>query len=84
MDDFTKRNAEINAEPMDIEDLMALGRGAGPCPYYLSRDMAGSADIIFMPYNYLLDARSRMGMNNIQWKGAILIFDEAHNVEVWF
>jgi hypothetical protein len=27
------------------------------CPYFLSRDMAGTADVIFMPYNYLVDAQ---------------------------
>jgi hypothetical protein len=29
------------------------------CPYFLSRDMAGTADVIFMPYNYLVDAQVR-------------------------
>ena len=27
------------------------------CPYYLSRNLKQQADIIFMPYNYLLDAK---------------------------
>lgn len=27
------------------------------CPYYLSRNLRQQADIIFMPYNYLLDAK---------------------------
>lgn len=35
-----------------------------------------------MQYNYLVDARTRMGMKNINWLNAILVFDEAHNVEV--
>lgn len=29
------------------------------CPYYLSRNLKQQADIIFMPYNYLLDAKVR-------------------------
>ena len=33
-------------------------------------------------YNYLVDPRTRMGMKKVAWRGAILIFDEAHNVEV--
>jgi hypothetical protein len=43
--------------------------------------MAATADIIFLPYNYLIDAKTRTGLG-IRWEKAILIFDEAHNVEV--
>lgn len=79
---FMKRNPDANAEPMDMEDLAKLGNSSsGPCPYFLSRDMAANADIVFMPYNYLVDPQTRMGMKNVQWRSAILIFDEAHNVE---
>ena len=27
------------------------------CPYFLSRKMAKSADLIFMPYNYIIDRK---------------------------
>uniref|UniRef100_A0A8C5YP65 Regulator of telomere elongation helicase 1 n=1 Tax=Marmota marmota marmota TaxID=9994 RepID=A0A8C5YP65_MARMA len=50
------------------------------CPYYLSRNLKQQADIIFMPYNYLLDAKSRRA-HGIDLKGTVVIFDEAHNVE---
>ena len=43
--------------------------------------MASTADIVFMPYNYLIDAKTRGGLG-VQWANAVLIFDEAHNVEV--
>jgi regulator of telomere elongation helicase 1 len=43
--------------------------------------MAATAEIVFLPYNYLLDAKTRGGLG-IAWQNAILIFDEAHNVEV--
>ena len=57
-------------------------QGRGPCSFYLSRDMAETADLIFMPYNYVLDGRTRMTLSSINWQGAAVIFDEAHNVEV--
>lgn len=32
------------------------------CPYYLSRNLKQQADIIFMPYNYLLDAKVSLSL----------------------
>lgn len=52
------------------------------CPYFLSRDLAGSADILFMPYNYLVDSSSRSQLSNINWNNAVIIVDEAHNIQV--
>ena len=77
-----KKHPEANTEPLDIEDLVKIGQVQGPCPYFLSRDMTGSAELVFMPYQYLIDAKTRLGLDNITWEDAILIFDEAHNLEV--
>lgn len=82
VDSFFSSHPDVNAEPLDIEDLVTLGRSSGPCPYLLSKEMAASADIVFMPYNYLIDAKSRMGLGKISWENSVLIFDEAHNLEV--
>ncbi|XP_078144359.1 regulator of telomere elongation helicase 1 isoform X1 [Centroberyx gerrardi] len=65
---------------LDVEDLVKFGNKQRVCPYYLSRSLKQQADIIFMPYNYLLDPKSRRA-HNIELKGAVIIFDEAHNVE---
>ncbi|CAL8363813.1 unnamed protein product [Lota lota] len=65
---------------MDVEDLVKAGNKHRVCPYYLSRSLKTQADIIFMPYNYLLDPKSRRAQN-IDLNGAVVIFDEAHNVE---
>jgi regulator of telomere elongation helicase 1 len=73
---------DANGEALDIEELVRLGSSGGPCPFYLSRDMAATAQIVFMPYNYLVDAKIRSGIKMLRWDNAVLVFDEAHNVEV--
>ena len=67
---------------MDIEDLIRLGQSRGPCPFFLARELAGSAELVFMPYNYLVDIKTRAGLKMLRFDDAVLIFDEAHNVEV--
>lgn len=65
---------------MDIEDLVAAGRKARACPYFVSRELIAGADIVFMPYNYLLDPKARKA-NKVELANTIVILDEAHNVE---
>uniref|UniRef100_A0A3P8NIU7 Regulator of telomere elongation helicase 1 n=1 Tax=Astatotilapia calliptera TaxID=8154 RepID=A0A3P8NIU7_ASTCA len=65
---------------LDVEDLVQFGNKQRVCPYYLSRSLKQEADVIFMPYNYLLDPKSRKALS-IDLNGAVVIFDEAHNVE---
>ncbi|CDH53830.1 low quality protein: fanconi anemia group jprotein [Lichtheimia corymbifera JMRC:FSU:9682] len=67
-------------EIWDIEDLIELGRANSGCPYFASRTMADSADLIFCPYNYILEPSIRKAMN-IDLEGSIVILDEAHNIE---
>ena len=38
----------------DIESLKAHGVKRKLCPYYISRDLATKADLVFLPYNYLV------------------------------
>lgn len=68
--------------PMDIEELKEFGDREAACPYFLSRAAvkADSCEILFLPYNYLLD-RSVRGSLGIDWCNDIIIIDEAHNLE---
>src|SRR6185312_3794678 len=50
------------------------------CPYFFSRDNVSTADLILLPYNYLIDPSIRATLN-LPFAGSILIFDEAHNLE---
>ncbi|XP_058062041.1 LOW QUALITY PROTEIN: regulator of telomere elongation helicase 1 homolog [Anopheles bellator] len=76
-----KDSGEIVKTPiLDIEDLITVGTKTKSCPFYLSKELVDRADIIFMPYNYLLDAKARKA-NNLNLQNTIIILDEAHNVE---
>ncbi|RLN22615.1 regulator of telomere elongation helicase 1 [Panicum miliaceum] len=81
--EFMKNKPDFGSKPFDIEDLVNIGKGKsnGPCPYYISRELSKSVDILFAPYNYLIDPGNRRSLNSIPWDNAVLIFDEAHNLE---
>lgn len=59
---------------------MKEGRKRKCCPYFLTRELKQTADIVFMPYNYLLDPKSRKSQG-IDLKDNVILLDEAHNVE---
>lgn len=69
-----------NQTIMDIEDLVATGKSCKACPYYMSKQISGNADIVFLPYNYVLDPKLLKSFK-LQLKDAIVILDEAHNIE---
>ncbi|XP_062089395.1 regulator of telomere elongation helicase 1 homolog isoform X2 [Humulus lupulus] len=75
-----KSNPHLGDEPIDIEDLVNIGKSFGPCPYYMSREIHKVVDILFAPYNYLIDRGYRKSLT-INWQNSVLIFDEAHNLE---
>ena len=56
-----------------------MGGGCGPCPYFLSLDMYKKADIVFMPYNYVIDPGMRDVLGD-RLKDAVVLLDEAHNI----
>ena len=46
---------------MDIEDMKEAGKKSGFCPFYFSRQPSTleQADLVLMPYSYLLDPSVR-------------------------
>ncbi|KAF7677269.1 Fanconi anemia group J protein [Astathelohania contejeani] len=64
----------------DIEELKKEGKKCSGCPYYASRIMADKSEVIFAPYNYLIDSNIRSNMS-INLENSIIIIDEAHNIE---
>ncbi|GAX25948.1 regulator of telomere elongation helicase 1 [Fistulifera solaris] len=67
---------------MDIEELLEVGKKHNVCPFYYTRSLVEGAELILMPYNYLFDKDSRTTtLAEIAWENAVVIFDEAHNLE---
>ena len=70
---------KISSNVMDLEELVEYGQYNKICPFYYSRRVKDMMDLLFIPYNYLLD-RNLARMYDINCHNAILIFDEGHNV----
>lgn len=67
---------------MDMEDLVSMGHTHQVCPFYYTRGLVEDAELVLVPYNYLFDKDSRAGtLSGIAWNNAVVIFDEAHNLE---
>lgn len=63
----------------DIEDMGALGKEIGICPYYASRSGIKPAEIVTLPYPLLLQKSARDALG-LSLKGHVVIIDEAHNL----
>ncbi|CAI5708438.1 unnamed protein product [Hyaloperonospora brassicae] len=79
-DSYAKRLKQQAQPIMDIEELVTTMKEKKVCPFYLTRHMLPESEIIFVPYNYLIDPLARRSIG-ISIENSILIFDEAHNVE---
>ncbi|XP_062969252.1 Fanconi anemia group J protein [Cynocephalus volans] len=79
-DHHTLQTLQGMCKAWDIEELVSLGKKLKACPYYTARELLEDANIIFCPYNYLLDAQIRESMG-INLKEQVVILDEAHNIE---
>ncbi|GAM21429.1 hypothetical protein SAMD00019534_046040 [Acytostelium subglobosum LB1] len=64
----------------DMEDLMKAGREHHECPYFASRQMIAKANLVFCPYNYIIDPSIRSHFKD-KFEKSVVIFDEAHNIE---
>ena len=71
---------KLRAGTWDIEDIVAHGKRVRGCAYYAARELMIEADIVFCPYNYLLDPVIRDKFR-INLSHHCVILDEAHNVE---
>ncbi|RCN30427.1 DNA repair helicase [Ancylostoma caninum] len=63
----------------DIEDMVTIGRKHSMCPFYRCRQMQETAELVLLPYNYIIDPHLRK-IHKVDLSGSIVIFDEAHNL----
>lgn len=77
--------AETHLQPvMDMEELVTMGKKSKVCPFYYTRGLVDKAELILVPYNYLFDKDARATtLAEIPWDNAVVIFDEAHNLEAF-
>lgn len=65
--------------------MREAGKKSGFCPFYFSRQPTTleQADLVLMPYSYLLDPSVRSSIPGLQehLRGGVVIIDEAHNID---
>jgi regulator of telomere elongation helicase 1 len=81
LDKYSSSSGGNATAVMDIEEVKrVVGHTDRVCPYFYTREVSANADLVLLPYNYLLDNSIRATLK-LDWQNSIVIFDEAHNLE---
>ncbi|KAF7322968.1 Helicase ATP-binding domain-containing protein [Mycena chlorophos] len=64
-----------------LADVLEHGREHGTCPYFTVRRMMPFVDVIIYSFHYLLDPKVAEQVSKELSKDAIVVFDEAHNID---
>ncbi|KAG7092447.1 DNA-dependent ATPase of the nucleotide excision repair factor 4 complex [Marasmius oreades] len=64
-----------------LADLLQHGRDEGTCPYFTVRRMLPFVDVVIYSFHYLLDPKVAEQVSKEMSKDAIVVFDEAHNID---
>jgi DNA excision repair protein ERCC-2 len=64
-----------------LQDLIALGKAQGWCPYFLARHTVNFADLVVFSYQYIIDPKIAQLITKDFQKDSIVVFDEAHNID---
>ncbi|XP_069738322.1 general transcription and DNA repair factor IIH helicase subunit XPD [Phaenicophaeus curvirostris] len=65
----------------NLDDLKAFGRRKGWCPYFLARYSILHANVVVYSYHYLLDPKIADLVSKELARKAVVVFDEAHNID---
>mmetsp|Transcript_45641 Transcript_45641/g.72193 ORF Transcript_45641/g.72193 Transcript_45641/m.72193 type:complete len:1015 (-) Transcript_45641:273-3317(-) len=75
-----KQGSKVNTSCMDIEEITSTCKSHQVCPFYKTREDAKDVELLFIPYDYLINPMTRDSLQ-VTLKNSILIFDEGHNIE---
>ncbi|KAI0030821.1 DNA repair helicase [Vararia minispora EC-137] len=64
-----------------LADVLKYGRDHGTCPYFTVRRTLPLVDVIIYSFHYLLDPKVAEQVSKDMSKDAIVVFDEAHNID---
>ncbi|EJU04718.1 DNA repair helicase [Dacryopinax primogenitus] len=64
-----------------LAEVLQYGRDEGVCPYFTIRRMMPFVDVIIYSFHYLLDPKVAEQVSKEFSKDAIVVFDEAHNID---
>ncbi|KAH9951244.1 hypothetical protein B0H21DRAFT_718020 [Amylocystis lapponica] len=64
-----------------LADVLQHGRDNRVCPYFTVRRMMPFVDVIIYSFHYLLDPKVAEQVSKEMSKDAIVVFDEAHNID---
>ncbi|NWZ93543.1 ERCC2 helicase, partial [Nesospiza acunhae] len=66
----------------NLDDLRALGRQRGLCPYFMARASLAHANVVVYSYHYLLDPKIAGLVSAELARSSVVVFDEAHNIDL--
>lgn len=64
-----------------LADVLQYGKDQGTCPYFTVRRMMAFVDVIIYSFHYLLDPKVAEQVSKELKNDAIVVFDEAHNID---
>ncbi|XP_019485022.1 PREDICTED: TFIIH basal transcription factor complex helicase XPD subunit [Hipposideros armiger] len=79
--DVHGRQVPLPAGIYNLDDLKAVGRRQGWCPYFLARYSILHANVVVYSYHYLLDPKIADLVSKELARKAVVVFDEAHNID---
>ncbi|KAK0528371.1 TFIIH/NER complex ATP-dependent 5'-3' DNA helicase subunit [Tilletia horrida] len=64
-----------------LEEIKEMAKEEGICPYFAVRRSLAFVDVIIYSFHYLLDPKVAEQVSKEMSKDAIVVFDEAHNID---